>query len=72
MNNEFERIWKGADVALFEVLSRHLTGRIDVNHVNRSPDLNPGPPEYDAGMPSTDRDVRFIKMNCIEMVALLI
>jgi hypothetical protein len=26
-------IWKGAEVAVFEVLSRQLTGRIYVNHV---------------------------------------
>jgi hypothetical protein len=44
----------------FNVLSRHLAGGSDKNHENRwseyrSPDrdLNPGPPEYEAGALTT-------------------
>jgi hypothetical protein len=48
--DEFERMWKKADVAWFKVLSWHLPGGTEDNYENcqdnRSPDrdLNPGPP----------------------------
>jgi hypothetical protein len=52
MNNE---VRKEAIVALFKVLSWHLPGRTEENHGSfyssryLGGDLNPGPPEYEAG-----------------------
>jgi hypothetical protein len=49
-------MWKKAVVAYFKVLCRHLfegtEGNENFCQYNRSPgwDLNPGPPEYEAGM----------------------
>jgi hypothetical protein len=55
VNNEFERMWKEAVVAIFEILSYHLSGRTEETHksfsqYNRSParDLSRRPPKYKA------------------------
>jgi hypothetical protein len=32
MNNELERVWNEAVMALFKVLSRHLSGGTEENH----------------------------------------
>jgi hypothetical protein len=61
MNNELERVWKEAIVTYFKILPRHLTGGTEENHGKpqsqdiRSPDcdLNPGPPEYESGVITT-------------------
>jgi hypothetical protein len=53
MINEYEGIWKEADVASVSVISRHLPGGIYENHKNLNQDsrssdrdLNSVPPEY--------------------------
>jgi hypothetical protein len=60
MNNALEKIWKEAVVTLFQVLSRHLPGGTEKFHENLiqdnnclARDLNPGPPEYEAGVLTT-------------------
>jgi hypothetical protein len=53
MNDELERICKEAVVSIFEVLSRNFPGWTEENHKNLiqgSRDLNPEPPEYEAGV----------------------
>jgi hypothetical protein len=59
MNNELERIWKIV-AAHFKILSQHLLEglRKTTNHLShdtRSPgqNIDPGPPEYEAGVPTT-------------------
>jgi hypothetical protein len=53
INDELERIWKEAVLALFQVLSQHLTGELrklmeNLSQDSQSPgrDLNLGPPKY--------------------------
>jgi hypothetical protein len=57
VNNELDRVWKEAVMALFEVLSWHLPEGLrkttkDLGQNSWSPgrDLNPGPPEYKGGV----------------------
>jgi hypothetical protein len=59
MNNELERMWQEAVVARFKI-SRNFTGVAEENRKNsvrivglRVRDLNPGRPEYEAGVLST-------------------
>jgi hypothetical protein len=58
VNDELEKMWKEAVVA-FKLLSRHLSEGTDEYHEtpqdSRPPgrDLNPGPPEYEAGVLTT-------------------
>jgi hypothetical protein len=73
VNTELERICKVAVVAYLKVLSRHLPGRTEENHenlsqVSRSPvrDLNPGTPEYEAGVLST-RPRLSVEFDCVEL-----
>jgi hypothetical protein len=61
VNNEFEGIWKEMFVACFKVLFHHLLRGTEDNHIKKlsqdgwSPgqDSNLGPPEYEAGVLST-------------------
>jgi hypothetical protein len=61
VNYELEMTLKEAAVASFNVLSLHLPGGTEENHEkpqdSRSPGryLNPGPPEYKAGVLTTRR-----------------
>jgi hypothetical protein len=59
VNNEQEGIWKKAAVASCKVPSRHLLGGTEkttksLSQSSRSPgrDYNPGPPEYEPGVPT--------------------
>jgi hypothetical protein len=69
VNDELERIWKEAVAAYFKTLLRQLSGGTEENHVNQSQesrstgqDLNPGPPEYEAGALTTrpPRSIRIL------------
>jgi hypothetical protein len=60
VNYEFESIWKEAFVAYFKVLSRHSLEEMRKTPITLSEDsrypgrnLNPGPPEYQAGVLTT-------------------
>jgi hypothetical protein len=53
VNNEVERMWKGAVVAEFELLSRYLPGATEKDYKRRqtgnpspAPCLNQGPSEF--------------------------
>jgi hypothetical protein len=53
-------MWKEADVAYFEVLSRYLPGRTEENHDSTdsrcpSPDLNQGSLDHEGGKLSTGK-----------------
>jgi hypothetical protein len=66
VNDELERICKEADVAYFKVISRHLSGRTEVNHENLSPGryLNLGPPEFEARSWTVSAYVKDEKCTC--------
>jgi hypothetical protein len=58
VNNELERMWKEAVVAQFKVLSRHLPRTKENYEIPQDSRclgryLNPGPPEYEAGVLTT-------------------
>jgi K+-transporting ATPase c subunit len=59
MNNTLEGIWKEAVVAQCFLLSLYFLGRTKRNHEkhqdgrSQGRDLNPGPPEYEAGVLTT-------------------
>jgi hypothetical protein len=60
MNDELERMWKEAVVAKFKVLLfRHFPGGTEKNQnvsqhsLSPGRNLNPGPPEYEAGVLTT-------------------
>jgi hypothetical protein len=57
MNDEMERICKEAVMPYFKVLSKHFPTGTDENldQGSRYPcrDMNPGPPEYEAGVLTT-------------------
>jgi hypothetical protein len=62
LNNELERAWKEAVVSLFEVLYQHLswglkktTKILSQNRRSLGQYLNPGPPEFESGLPTTLR-----------------
>jgi hypothetical protein len=70
VNNELERMWKEAAVALFKELSRHLTGRTEETHENLiqtslslGRNLNPGSPRYEAEVITTLLQ-RSVQENC--------
>lgn len=57
-NKELERTSKEADMANYKILSHHLLGGWGIhNQGNQCPgkDLNPQPPDYEAGMVTTAR-----------------
>jgi hypothetical protein len=70
VNDELETIWKVAFVTNFKVLSGHLPGGTEEKHKIigqdiRSPGigLDPGPPEYEAGVLTTRSRRSIVRMH---------